>query len=140
MHTIAAHWGAAVRFGLVLLLVFGASGCKETPQVTGKKTIPIPCDTTIDVDPTLGVREQVVYVCKGDTVAWDPHGTKFVVEFKGNDTPFDQGGVSGSGYMKFDNNNPTGRAKRYDKLTIYNYKITVNGQPFDPQVVGGGNP
>jgi len=140
MHTIAVHWGAAVRFGLVLLLMFGANSCKEMPKVSGKKTIPIPCDTTIDVDPTLGVKEQVVYVCEGDTVAWNPHGATFVVDFKGKESPFDQGGVSGSGSLKFDNNNPNGRARHYAKLTIYEYKITVNGQAFDPQVVGGGNP
>jgi hypothetical protein len=120
-------------------MMFGTSGCKETPKVAGKKTIPIPCDTTIDVDPSQGVKEQAVYVCEGDTVAWDGHGATFVVQFK-NESPFNSGGTVGSNSMTFDNKYLSGVAKRYDKLRVYEYKITVNGQAFDPQVVGGGNP
>ena len=133
MHTVAVRCGAAVRFGLVLLLMLGANGCAKQPRVA-KKTKSVPCDTTVNVDPTVGAQPPAVYLCEDDTLTWNSNGNQFVVQFK-NASPFESGGTT------FDNNNPSGQAKHaYQKLTVYEYKITVNGHPFDPQVVGGGNP
>jgi hypothetical protein len=88
----------------------------------------------VNVDPTVGAIPQAVYVCEDDPLNWNANGHQFVVEFNG-DSPFEDGG------KKFDNGHASGKAKhRYRHLTVYEYRITVDGHPFDPQVVGGGNP
>ncbi len=134
MHTIAVRCGAASRFGLVLLLIMGASGCAKQPRLA-KKTKPVPCDTTVNVDPAAGALPQAVYLCEDDTLTWNPNGHQFVVEFK-NGSPFEPP------QTKFDNGHASGKAKHtYSQLTVYEYRITVDTtHVFDPQVVGGGNP
>src|SRR5258708_39324338 len=82
MHTIAVRSGAAIRFGLVLLLMFGANGCAKQPKIA-KKTKAVPCDTTINADPsTGGVDLQAAFLCENDMVTWQvPTGHHFYVEF-----------------------------------------------------------
>src|SRR5258708_628201 len=98
MRTIAVRCGAAIRFGLVLLLMFGANGCSKQPKIA-KKTKAVPCDTTINADPsTGGVDLQAAFVCENDTVSWQvPTGHHLHVEFtadysflQGNNSIVDQ--------------------------------------------------
>jgi hypothetical protein len=132
MHSISVWCGAASRLALVLLLIFGASGCAKQPKV-GK--LPACGNKTVNVDPSYGADPEAVYVCEGDTVMWNPTANvgTFLVEFK-NDFPFE--GLK----KKFDKGDPKSqKAKPQPNLKVYEYKITVNGQSFgDPQVVGGG--
>ena len=147
MHAIAACWGAAVRFGVVLLVLLGASGCgnKEESQEEGKKPkvtgkgFSFECGNKkvkVDVPPQKPATPEAVYVCEGDTVTWDPAAAvqTFEVEFK-KDYPF----VGNK--KKFHKGDPPSPKTKKQKpgLTVYEYKLTVNGQPYDPQVVGGGN-
>jgi hypothetical protein len=124
--------GTSKRFTLVLLLVLGASGCEQLG--IKKKIVKFDCgNQTVHVDPNEGANPQAVYVCEDDTVTWSPDGHKFVVEFK-KDSPFVDGG------KKFDNQHATSnKTKKHYKLTVYEYKITVDdAHVFDPQVIGGG--
>jgi hypothetical protein len=134
MFSIPVRCCAASRFALALLLILGASGCAKQPRVA-KKTKPIPCDTTVNVDATVGAQPTAVYLCEDDTLTWNANGHQFVVEFK-KDSPFEP-----PTDKKFDNGHPSGKAKHYySQLTVYEYRITVDGHPFDPEVIGGGNP
>jgi plastocyanin len=131
MHFIPVRWCVAIQVTLVLFLVLGASGCKESKV---GKTRTFSCgDQQTDVNTTNGAKPQAVYLCEGDTVTWNPNGHTFLVEFK-KDSPFEDGG------KKFDNKNPkSGKTKHHDQLTVYEYQITVDGTVFsDPQVIGGG--
>jgi hypothetical protein len=136
MHTIAVRCGAAIRFGLVLLLMFGANGCAKQPKIA-KKTKAVPCDTTINADPsTGGVDLQAAFLCENDMVTWQvPTGHHFHVEFTAG-SPFVKG------KSRFDDQDPSGKVKDlYQRLEVYKYQITVDSRPtVDPQVVGGGNP
>lgn len=132
MHSIPVRCGAASRFALVLLLMFGASGCKE--MKIGKKTVAFACgDQTVDVNTTDGAKPQAVYVCEGDAVTWNSNGHTFFVEFK-KDSPFADDG------KKFDNGHAkSAKTKHHVQLTVYEYRITVDTtNVFDPQVIGGG--
>jgi hypothetical protein len=132
MDAIPMRCGAASRFCLALLLMLGASGCRE--RKVEKKTEYFPCgDKIVDVNANDGAAPQAVYVCADDTVTWNPAGHNFLVEFK-KDSPFDDDG------KKFDNGHAkSGKAKRVAQLTVYEYRITVDTtHVFDPQVVGGG--
>jgi hypothetical protein len=137
MLAIPMRWSAStVCVGLALFLLSGASGCKEQPQGAGKKATLNCGDQTVTVDPKNGATPEAVYVCEGDSVSWEPTQDvqTFAVEFKkdypfsGNKKKFDKG----------DRKSP--KTKAQQNLKVYEYKITVNGQDFDPQVVGGGNP
>ena len=138
MHAIAARCGAAVWFGAVLLVMWGVSGCgkKEVkgPAVQcGNKTVTV----GVPVPPaTTPATPEAVYVCEDDVVTWAPAGNveTFEVEFK-KDYPF----VGNA--KKFHKGDPPSPKTKKQKpgLTVYEYKLTVNGQPYDPQVVGGGN-
>jgi hypothetical protein len=150
MHAIAARWGAAVRFGVVPLVLLGASGCghKEQPQVVGNppggsgKGFTFNCgDKTVTVDvpvppTTTPATPEAAYVCEDDVVTWAPAANvqTFEVEFK-KDYPF----VGNK--KKFHKGDPPSPKTKKQKpgLTVYEYKLTVNGQPYDPQIVGGGN-
>jgi len=143
MHAIASRCGAAVRFGAVLLVLLGASGCNKEGQ--GKKSKVAfsfdcgPKTVTIDVPippATSPATPDTVYVCEDDVVTWAPTANvqSFEVEFKkeypfvGNKKKFHKGDP------------PSPKAKKQNPgLTFYPYKITVNDQAYDPQVVGGGN-
>lgn len=146
MHGIAARWGAAARVGAVLLVILGASGCgnKEEEEERKPKVVakgPLDCgDKTVTVDvpvpPNGPATPEAVYVCEGDIVTWDPTANvqTFEVEFK-KDYPF---AGTPKKFHKGDGKSP--KTKHQKKgLTVYEYKLTVNGQVYDPQVVGGGN-
>lgn len=116
------------RFALTLLFTLGAIACKQKiPRIT------FPCgDQTVDVNTNNGAQPQAVYVCAGDTVTWRASGHTFLVEFK-KDSPFEDNG------KRFDNqHSKSDKAKHSTELTVYEYRITVDGNPFDPQVIGGG--
>jgi plastocyanin len=138
MHAaIVARWGATVPFGVVLLVLLGASGCgnKEEKGFTahcGNKSVKV----DIGVPPHKPATPEAVYVCEGDIVTWDPAGAveTFEVEFK-KEYPFT------GNTKKFHKGDPKSPKTKHQEpgLTVYEYKITVNGVPYDPQVVGGGN-
>jgi hypothetical protein len=135
MDSIPVWCGAASRCGLVLILMLGASGCKEQPRVAGKR-VTLNCgDQTVTVDPKNGATPEAIYVCEGDIVTWQPTQDvqTFEVEFK-KDYPF-----TGT-KKKFDKRDPKSPGTKHQQnLKVYEYKITVNGQSFgDPQVIGGG--
>lgn len=145
MKNVAARYCAASWCGLVLVVVLGASSCNKEPEEGGKKpklAFAFQCgDKTVTVDvpvppKTSPATPEAVYVCEGDDITWAPTANvqTFEVDFK-KDYPF-----SGS-KKKFDKGNPKSpKTKHQDPgLTVYEYKLTVNGQPYDPQVVGGGN-
>lgn len=144
MKNVAARFCAASWFGLVLALILGASSCnKEEPQEGGKKPRVagnFPCgDKPVKVktgDPKQFATPEAVYVCDGDVVTWDPADDvqTFEVEFK-NDYPFEG---TPKKFHKGDGKSPKTKHQK-PGLTVYEYKITVNGQSFgDPQVIGGG--
>lgn len=115
-------------FALTLLFMLGAIACKQKIP-----TITFPCgDQTVDVNTNNGAHPQAVYVCGGDTVTWRANGHTFLVEFK-KDSPFEDNG------KRFDNqHSKSDKAKHLAELTVYEYRITVDAKPFDPQVIGGG--
>lgn len=122
----------ASRFGLVLLLAAITCGCQQ--QVKNAKTKTFTCgDQQVSVDPTDGTIPKAVYVCEGDTVTWEPNNHQFEVAFK-KGSPFVDGGT------QFDNGKKkSAKTKHHDKITVYEYDITVDGKPVnDPQVVAGG--
>lgn len=130
MQTFRARCGVAIGFALILLVMLGASSCKEVRR----KTVTFACgDQTVDVNTSNGAQPQAVYVCEGDTVTWKPNGHTFLVEFK-KDSPFADNG------KKFDNQHgKSAKTKHHTELTVYEYRITVDGtNVFDPQVIGGG--
>jgi hypothetical protein len=137
MHYLRVNHGLLFRSGLVLLFVLWANGCgheaKEEKEESAGEYVKISCaDRTVDVDPTVGAKPVAVYVCSGRTVTWKANGHVFKVEFKG-DSPF-------SGDEKaFHNDHATSKSmKHLSALTVFEYKITVDGRVFDPQVIGGG--
>ncbi len=132
MHCSSIRWGTAGRFIPVLMLMFVANGCKEMKP--GKKAVTFTCgDQTVKVNTKNGAQPQAVYVCDDDTVAWDPDGHTFLVEFK-DDSPFEDDG------KRFDNAHPkSAKTKHHTQLKVYEYRITVDTtHVFDPQVIGGG--
>jgi plastocyanin len=134
MHSSPGWCGAVSRLALVLLLAVGASGCAKQAGFVEK---PYCGDKAVNANANTGADPQAVYVCDGDTVTWipSPSTVSFTVEFK-KDSPFNDKG------KKFDNGKPkSDKTKPHDKIRVYEYRITVNGQLFDdPQVIGGGKP
>jgi hypothetical protein len=128
-----------MRLGVVLLVLLGASGCNKEPKVVTNP--PVDCgDKTVTVDvpvsPNSPATPEAVYVCEDNVVTWSPTANvqTFEVEFK-KDYPF----VGNK--KKFHKGDPPSPKTKKQKpgLTVYEYKLTVNGQAYDPQVVGGGN-
>lgn len=129
-----------LRSGIALLLVLWANGCgheakeeKEEKDESAGAYVKISCaDKVVDVDPMVGAKPLAVYVCNGRTVTWKDNGHAFKVEFKG-DSPFS------SDERVFHNQHAKSvGVKHLDQLTVFEYKITVDGKVFDPQVIGGG--
>ena len=141
MKNVAARYCAASWCGLVLVVVLGASSCNKEPEEGGKKPRVAftfdcgPKTVTVDVAPNFATPDPV-YVCEGDIVTWEPTAAvqTFEVEFK-KDYPFE------GNPKKFHKGDPASPKTKKQKpgLTYYPYRITVNGQSLDPQVVGGGN-
>ncbi len=134
MHTTTLCCGAASRFGLVLLLTIGVSGCKPAP--VSPSAIPTCGDKTVDVDKTVGAKPEAVYVCKGDTVTWNPNGLKFTVKFK-KESPFE-----GDPLEFNETHTKSPKTKSHKQLKVYEYSVTIDTGTtpivFDPQVIGGG--
>src|SRR5258706_16478070 len=121
MHTIAVRCGAAIRFGLVLLLMLGANGCAKQPKIA-KKTKAVPCDTTINADPsTGGVDLQAAFLCENDMVTWQvPTGHHFHVEFTA-------GFPVGEGKSRIEHQDPSGKGKDvFHKLLVLKKQINEN--------------
>ena len=133
MHITAVRRAFVRVVGLGLIAILGGNGCgQKLADHSGKPYCGDKIVKAIAASP--GADPEAVYVGKDDTVTWDPNGTTFAVEFK-KDSPFVDDG------KKFDNGNPKSKkAKQHLILKVYEYKITVNGQSYDPQVIGGGNP
>jgi hypothetical protein len=125
--------GCGKRYALILLLALGVSGCKQ--EKLPKKVESFPCDDQkVNVNLDDGAEPRAVYICEDNSVTWNANGLKFLVEFKG-DSPFK------GEEKKFDNKSPrSAGGKRVHGLTVYEYRITVDGHVFDPQVIGGGTP
>jgi hypothetical protein len=135
--------GHASRLVLVVALIFVASGCekekKDGKGTTSKLIFDLNCSNSqvnVNVNTTNGADPEVVYVCEDDTIFWNANGHQFVVEFTG-ESPFKDEG------KKFGNASPySGKSKHHDKhkYQLYEYRITVDGTQYDPQVLGGGKP
>lgn len=118
------------RITLVALLLLGASGCRKGPEV--RPGAPTCGNKIVQINPNKGADPVAVYVCDDDTVTWNPNGHTFVVEFK-KDSPFKDNEKT------FNNGKPkSDKTKHHDVLTVYEYKVIVDGVTFDPQVVAGG--
>jgi plastocyanin len=130
MPTFRVRASVVGRFALILLLMLGAISCKER---ISRRTVTFTCgDRTVDANTNNGAQPQAVYVCEGDTVTWRANRHTFQVEFK-KDSPFE------NNEKRFDNqHSKSDKAKHFTELTVYEYRITVDGTPFDPQVIGGG--
>ena len=126
MHSIPVVCG---RVAMVLFLILAANGCEKK---AANPAVPKCGDKTVNVNTNNGAEPEAVYVCEDDTVTWNPNGLTFVVEFK-KDSPFKDDD------KHFDNaKHKSQKTKHHDKLKVYEYRITVNGVAFDPQVIGGG--
>lgn len=123
---------AVICFASLLLAALGTSGCGQKLR---KAVIVLDCgDKTVVVDPNSGVipSQTAVWVCDDDTVTWDGNGHEFKVEFK-DKSPFTDN------EKVFHNKHPKSfGAKHLTHLEVFEYRITVDGKSFDPQVVGGG--
>ena len=140
-------WGSSSLFAVLLLFVLGTNGCRPKPLLVKRPqgTRIVPCATKIDVDVNTGVSNphQAIYVCEDtgyDQVTWTIpplSGVKsFTVTFPPGHCPFNP-------CPDFTEKNPTGTVASAlllpPNLTVYKYKITVNGgPPIDPHVVAGG--
>ena len=128
--------GGTGLFALVLLFTLGSGGCTaKLPKI--KTSVTINCVTNITVDPSTGVdsHKKAAYVCSGDTVKWDAKpGVTFTVDFPGA-CPFNSCRGITDAQPKATVLPPSAYPT---DLTVFKYTITVNGQMFDPHVIGGG--
>ena len=138
MFANSVRW-SAVRCAAVMLVALVVIGCPQQPQQQPPpqpKTVTFPCgDHIIDVMTSgLDPKNKAVYVCEGDTVTWNPASDvkTMEVEFE-NDSPFEGGKKK---FNKDDRKSPKTAPQPY--LKVYPYKLTVNGQQVDPQIIGGG--
>src|SRR5260370_4386804 len=101
--------------------MFGANGCAKQPKIA-KKTKAVPCDTTINADPsTGGVDLQAAFLCENDMVTWQvPNGHHFHVEFTAG-FPIMKGG------SRFVHQNASGNVKDTYK-TYLRHEASVNIQ------------
>jgi len=125
-----------------LMVILYAAGCglQTATDNKAKGKDSFACgDQTVGVVPSDGVSTKDVYLCKGDTLTWEPNGHSFVVTFP-KKYPF-QGPPK---TFQNDANNPNAPvtsppAIYTGSLVVYRYDMTVDGNPApDPQVVGGG--
>ena len=141
MHLSRLRYGLAISCILTFTLWLAACGDgQKRPSVAGKGKDSFDCgDKSVLVVPGDGTSPKDVYLCKGDTLTWQPNGHTFVVTFpkkypfEGNPTTFAS-----------DPNNPNApvvspRAINTGSLVVYHYNMTVDNLPaVDPQIVGGG--
>ena len=117
--------GLTILFSLLAL----PSSCSQDKT---EYVLKFSCTTTINVTDT-GVSIPDAFVCANNKVTWNANGHIFFVFFK-NACPF-QGGCK-----EIDNQKPTsGPMNPVTKPTIFDYGIVVDGKPFDPHIIGGGN-
>jgi hypothetical protein len=127
-----------VMFGgaslLVLLSLFGlGTSCGDEKHKVDSYRVK--CDTSVDVDPSTGVKQVDIYVCENTTVTWKAGSgvTTFTVHFKNHKCPFI------GGCKNINQDHPTsGLMDKQPNLIVFDYGIIVNGESFDPHVVGGG--
>jgi len=121
---------------LVLLSLFGlGTSCGD--EKSKVKSFSVKCDTSVDVDPTNanGVNPVDIYVCANSPVTWKAaKGVHFTVFFKNHKCPFH------GGCRDINQDSPTsGRMNDVGTtLTVFDYGISIEGDVFDPHVVGGG--
>jgi len=131
MHFSRVMFGGASLMLLLLLFGLGISCGDEKPR---KNSVYLSCQTTVQVNPTNGADPLDIYICPNSTVTWNANGHKFTVIFKHKQCPFKDG------CKNIDQDHPS-RSTPSEKppvLTVYDYEILVDGELFDPHVVGGG--
>jgi hypothetical protein len=121
---------------LVLLALFGlGTSCGD--EKSKVQLIKVSCPPNVDVtlDPANGPMPPDIYVCKGSTVSWNaPQGVNFTVFFKNHKCPFN------GGCKKINQDNKTSGTMKDQgpNLTVFDYGVSIDGELFDPHVVGGG--
>jgi hypothetical protein len=120
--------GLSVLFSFLTL----PTDCGQQKSETYKLTVN--CTTTINVTST-GVDVPDAYVCKNGKVTWIANDHIFSVGFKNGSCPF-----QGPGACKEINNQHPSAGPIKDTTTpvVYDYGIVVDGQLFDPHIIGGG--
>ena len=124
--------------GLSVLFSFLAlpTDCGQQKQDSYKVTVNCTTKITVTGQPPAGVDVPDAYVCKNTKVTWVANDHIFSVGFKNGVCPF-----QGQGACKeIDNNKPTaGPIKDTATPVVYDYGIVVDGQLFDPHIIGGGS-
>jgi len=113
---------------------------QRRPSVAGKGTVYFACaDQTVGAVPVDGTSPKDVYLCKGDTLTWEPNGHTFVVTFP-NKYPFQGKPMTFQNDPQYPNNPVVSPPAVYSgSLLVYHYDIVIDGvKATDPQVVGGG--
>jgi len=125
-----------VALAAVICLSMTQFSCKESHVANVPYTVYNCRDRTIMADRTssTGVDRDTVVVCGGFHVRWrDKNGEQWQVDFV--NSPFQQGEKT----IKKGDKDPSPVLLLSDD-TAFNYKITVDGQAHDPQVIiMGGN-
>jgi hypothetical protein len=138
---------------LVSVAILGTVGCKQSdtqpggvPQgvtqgsLHGYKNLKCEKDVTVTLDPKKhGADKEAIYVCEDEPdVTWikGPNVNTFRIDFDGGICPFTS--------CQITDTTATGHISgplSQQPLTVYPYKVTINGNPAtsDPQVVGGGS-
>jgi len=140
MRNSRVYYGLTIPYILTVTLCLAACANGPGGLTKGKGKDSFVCgDLTVGVVPVDGTSPKDVYLCKGDTLTWEPNGHTFVVTFQ-KKSPF-----AGSPMVfKNDPQNPNNPvvsppAIFTGSLVVYHYDMTVDNQPVsDPQVVGGG--
>jgi len=141
MHLSRARYGLAIPHILTFALYLAAcAGCQKVPLTSGKGQVTFNCgDQTVGVIPVDGTSPKDVYLCKGDTLTWEPNGHTFVVTFP-NKYPFQGKPQTFQNDPQKPNDPVVSPPAIYSGwLVVYHYDIFVDGvKATDPQVVGGG--
>jgi hypothetical protein len=117
-------------FAFLMLAVWMTNGRENKTKFV---VLRLPCTTSIDVNTSTGVNPVDAYVCQGDKITWNANGHAFTVFFKNSQCPFT------GGCQNINDQHPTSNpVAQNPNLTVFTYGILVDGQVFDPHVVGGG--
>jgi hypothetical protein len=85
-----------------------------------------------------GVDPVDIYACPNSRLTWDLNGhNTFQAIFKRKECPFKDVGSC----RNINQDHPTSSCdvKDYLDLTVFDYEILVDGELYDPHVVGGGH-
>ena len=140
MHLSRARYGLTIPYILTIALCLAACGCSHKDFGHGKGKDSFVCgDQTVGVVPGDGTSPKDVYLCKGDTLTWEPNGHTFVVTFP-KKYPFEGNPMTFQNDPQHPNNPVVSPPAIYaGSLVVYHYDITIDGKPvIDPQLVGGG--